>query len=120
MQCLSCGNKKMMRSGWAWSGHNQVRRYKCGKCGTTRIDSKDRKEKTHFCPHTTNPRQLRHLCERCVLLDKLNVSVYQMPDRLGGDWAATARGVISDGFKSRQAAEKWAIEQTHGDRKPVK
>jgi len=34
-----------------------------------------------------------------------------MPEKLGGDWAASANGIISDGFKNRHDAEEWAFEQ---------
>lgn len=43
MNCPNC-NTKMAKSGWAWSGKHQVRKYKCSHCGTAKIDSKDRKE----------------------------------------------------------------------------
>ena len=55
--------------------------------------------------------QVTHLCQRCALLDILNISVYQMPDGMGGDWACSVMGFMSDGFKSRQDAEQWAINR---------
>lgn len=66
---------------------------------------------SEFCLHTTNPLQVKSLCSRCMMLDKLNILVYQMPACLGGDWAARARGYISDGFRTKEDAEKWALAQ---------
>jgi len=65
----------------------------------------------NICPHTTDPRQLKSLCKRCVKLDILSIHVYQMPSGMGGDWAASSAGKISDGFKSRHDAEEWALKQ---------
>uniref|UniRef100_A0A6M3JNT7 Uncharacterized protein n=1 Tax=viral metagenome TaxID=1070528 RepID=A0A6M3JNT7_9ZZZZ len=68
----------------------------------------------NICPHTTNPLQLRTVCKRCNLLDVSGISVYQMPQ---GDWgcsimkSTSCHGVISDGFKTRNHAEEWALEQ---------
>jgi len=67
----------------------------------------------NICPHTTNPLQLKSLCRRCRKLDILNILVYQMPPKLGGDWAASAEGIISDGFKSRFDAEEWAVDKCY-------
>jgi len=69
----------------------------------------ERHKYDNICPHTTNPLQLKSLCKRCRKLDILNISVYQMPSKLGGDWAARSAGVIADGFKTRAEAEDWAI-----------
>jgi len=63
----------------------------------------------NICPHTSNPLQLKSLCNRCRKLDILGIIVYQMPSKLGGDWAASSAGIISDGFKSRSDAEEWAL-----------
>ena len=65
----------------------------------------------NICPHTTNPLQLKSLCRRCVMLDKLGISVYQMP-RPWGDWACRCSysGLIADGFTSRINAERGAIK----------
>ena len=60
------------------------------------------------CPHTTNPLQLKHLCKRCVDIESKTIYIYQMPQ---GDWAASANGIISDGFKNRHDAEEWALGQ---------
>jgi len=67
----------------------------------------------NICPHTINPRQLKALCQRCRKLDILHISVYQMPVKLGGDWAAHFEGDISDGFKSRAEAEEWALNKAY-------
>lgn len=44
-QCPECKHK-MAKSGWAWSGRKQVRRYKCSRCGRVLIDTKDIKKET--------------------------------------------------------------------------
>ena len=76
------------------------------------IDGEYEKHKyDNCCPHTTNPRQLKHLCKRCVEIESKSIYIYQMPEKLGGDWAASANGIISDGFKNRHDAEEWAFEQ---------
>ena len=77
-----------------------------------------------YCPHTTNPLQLRSLCKRCQVLQNLNIEVYPMP---WGDWGCSAEfstlklplcnGVMSDGFKSRYGAEEWAIKQAKAEGK---
>lgn len=72
----------------------------------------EKHKRDNICPHTTSPLQLKSLCKRCRTLDILNINVYQMPPGLGADWAASSRGVISDGFKNRHDAEEWAIKQT--------
>jgi hypothetical protein len=43
--------------------------------------------------------------------EKTRIFIYQMPAKLGGDWAASSNGIISDGFKSEKDAEEWALEQ---------
>jgi len=74
-----------------------------------------------MCPHTTNPLQIKELCRRCRSLERLGISVYQMPDKLGGDWACSIMddypyfsGIISDGFKTRATAENWAFKKVTG------
>ena len=66
--------------------------------------------KDYYCPHTTNPLQVKSCCKRCILLEILKINVYRMSS-LGGDWACSVLGFISDGFKSRQDAEQWAINK---------
>lgn len=70
-----------------------------------------------YCPHTTNPLQLKSLCKRCRLLEELGIYVYPMPQ---GDWGCSVSlcncgligcGEVSDGFESRQDAEEWAIKR---------
>ena len=73
---------------------------------------------TDYCPHTTNPIQLKSLCGRCRLLDSLGIDIYKMPK---GEFGCSVQfpkitlplcnGVISDGFKSREEAEEWAIKE---------
>ena len=63
----------------------------------------------NICPHTTNPLQLKSLCLRCKTLDILGISVYQMPDKMGGDWAFQYAEIISDDFKTREDAENGAL-----------
>jgi len=67
--------------------------------------------KIDYCPHTTNPLQVKSCCKRCILLEAFNINIYQMPQKLGNDWACSVSGFISDGFKSRQDAEQWAINK---------
>ena len=62
----------------------------------------------YYCPHTTNPFQVKSCCNRCILLEILNINIYKMPQ---GDWGCSVLGFISDGFKSRQAAEQWVINK---------
>lgn len=38
--CPECKHK-MAKSGWAWSGRKQVKRYKCGHCGKVVINTKE-------------------------------------------------------------------------------
>ena len=74
------------------------------------VDAEYEKHKyDNICPHTTNPLQLKSLCQRCRKLDILNINVYQTLSKLGSYWTASSGGVIADGFKSRSEAEEWAI-----------
>lgn len=68
-------------------------------------------KRDNMCPHNRVPLQLKTLCKRCRQLEALGINVYQMPECLGSDWAASAEGIISDGFPSRQAAEDWAFNR---------
>jgi len=36
------------------------------------------------------------------------ITIYQMPD---GDWAATAEGIITDGFKTKELAREWVKDK---------
>jgi len=78
------------------------------------VDAEYEKHKyDNICPHTTNPLQLKSLCQRCRKLDILNIHVYQMPSKLGGDWTASFECIISDGFKNRAEAEEWALGKAY-------
>ena len=39
MKCPKCGNKKMHKAGFAWSGKNKRQRWRCPNCGATTIKS---------------------------------------------------------------------------------
>lgn len=82
---------------------------KCKECGERYKDTTQAHKYDNICPHTTSPLQLKSLCQRCRKLDILGIWVYQMPDNLGGDWAASVNCIISDGFKNRHDAEEWAL-----------
>lgn len=43
-------------------------------------------------------------------LGKLGANVYQMPE---GDWAASANGLISDEFSSREDAIDWILRNLY-------
>ena len=70
-----------------------------------------------YCPHTTNPIQLKSLCKRCQMLEDSSIEVYPVP--WGGFGCSVqlpltlplCNGVISDGFKTRYDAEEWAIKR---------
>ena len=65
----------------------------------------------YYCPHTTNPWQVKSCCNRCILLEILQINVYRMTEMLGNDWATSVMGFISDNFKTRQEAEQWALNK---------
>ncbi len=67
-----------------------------------------------LCPHTTNPKQITSVCRRCVTLEIIGATIYQLPKPLReypNAWCASVANTISSPFKSRNAAENWAIEE---------
>lgn len=43
MKCPDCGYLKMAKYGHTWSGRRRVQKYRCIKCGRTKIDTKGKK-----------------------------------------------------------------------------